>query len=101
MPAIPTARVDHYAFSNEELRVRMAETLARVGRVDCADPAEVHEVCDEVRALVARSHAHLGVEEMRRLLALVEQLDHSWIDERRLAVMNVRRALQRAAGRAA
>ncbi|MBL8289279.1 MAG: hemerythrin domain-containing protein [Rubrivivax sp.] len=53
-------RHDIYAFIHKGLRAFMSHTLVRLGRVDVNDRAELAEVSEEVRALLAlcRDHVH-------------------------------------------
>lgn len=53
------ARVDIYAFIHKGLRAFMAHTLVRVGRLDAHDAAEVAEVSQEMRALLAICRSHV------------------------------------------
>ena len=55
-----TPRYDAYAFIHKGLRAFMAHTLVRTGRLDVHDPAELAEVCEELRALltICRHHLH-------------------------------------------
>jgi Hemerythrin HHE cation binding domain len=53
------ARHDIYAFIHKGLRAFMAHTLVRVGRLDPHDSAEVTEVGDELRALIAICRGHI------------------------------------------
>ena len=53
------ARHDGYAFIHKALRAFMSHTLVRVGRLDAEDPAEVAEVSEELRGLIAICRMHL------------------------------------------
>ncbi len=54
-----TPRHDIYAFIHKGLRAFMAHTLVRTGRLDVHDAAELAEVSEELRALLAICRHHL------------------------------------------
>lgn len=54
-----TPRHDIYAFIHKGLRAFMAHTLVRTGRLDVHDPAELAEVSEELRAMLAICRHHL------------------------------------------
>lgn len=57
-----TPRHDIYAFIHKGLRAFMAHTLVRTGRLDVHDAAELAEVSEELRALLAICRHHLDNE---------------------------------------
>lgn len=57
-----TPRHDIYAFIHKGLRAFMAHTLVRIGRLDVHDAAELAEVSEELRALLAICRHHLDNE---------------------------------------
>jgi hemerythrin-like domain-containing protein len=57
-----TPRHDTYAFIHKGLRAFMAHTLVRTGRLDVHDAAELAEVSEELRALLAICRHHLDNE---------------------------------------
>jgi hypothetical protein len=60
--AATAPRVDLYAGIHKALRLCMADTLARVGRLDADDRAELAATLGQVDALLAQCRAHLAKE---------------------------------------
>jgi hypothetical protein len=56
-------RPDLYLFVHKGLRACLGDTLARCGRPDCGDSADVARTLAQVRALLALCRAHLDKEE--------------------------------------
>jgi hypothetical protein len=61
-PAPAAPRVDLYASIHKALRLFMGDTLARVGRVDTDDGAELAATLDQLQALLAQCRSHLDKE---------------------------------------
>ncbi|MCL4800274.1 MAG: hypothetical protein KJ025_11860 [Burkholderiales bacterium] len=60
--AAPAPRPDLYTAVHKGLRTFMSETLAAVGRMDVADPAELAGALEQVRGLLSACRHHLELE---------------------------------------